>query len=366
MTSFDGKAFLAGLVGAALVTGAILIGSRWLAHFDAELYWYAAASVLFAFAVAYRFTVWAQRPPSRLYFKRGFQLLFRRESFFKNRASGDAGLKKIEAQPPAALHSIATLGGTLAKNFAVQNFIRKRGVYRWIMHLCLSGGCTLAFAITFPLVFGWIHFESLPGDAETYQVILMGLRVDQFSVHGIKAALLFNLLNIAGVLVMIGLVMAAWRRLTDPGVKAVQNFTEDILPLLIIFAVTATGLMLTVSYKFLAGQGHHFMAVVHLMTVIALLFYIPFGKLFHIFQRTCSLCVSQYKSAGENGPRAFCRVCGEDNGSKMHVEDLKMVLDRLGFNYRYTTPQGNIHYQEICPACRRRLLAINQGHTIGR
>ena len=61
-----------------------------------------------------------------------------------------------------------------------------------------------------------------------------------------------------------------------------------------------------------------------------------------------------------------CRRCGIAFASKMHVEDLKTVLDELGFNYRFATPQGEIHYQEICPPCRRRLLGLNQGRTLGR
>ena len=35
-------------------------------------------------------------------------------------------------------------------------------------------GCILAFAITFPLVFGWIHFETLPGDLESYRTFVFG------------------------------------------------------------------------------------------------------------------------------------------------------------------------------------------------
>jgi MFS transporter, NNP family, nitrate/nitrite transporter len=309
--------------------------------------------------VAYRFVIWAQRPPSRMYFKRGLQLMFRRAPV-------------VPPEPPTAKpaqplpHGVGTLGYALARNFAAQEFIRRRSVYRWIMHLCLSGGCSLAFAITFPLVFGWIHFESFANNAEQYRVVLFGVGVDSFNVHSLKAALLFNALNIAGVLVLIGLVLAAIRRLTDAGERATQTFFEDILPLLLIFAVTATGMALTVSYKYLGGHGHALWAIVHMVSVVALLLFIPFGKLFHMFQRTCSLCVTRYQRVGAAGPRASCRSCGEDFASQMHVEDLKTVLDQLGFNYRFVGPRGEVHYQEICPACRRRLLALNQGRTIGR
>ncbi|MEW6304264.1 MAG: hypothetical protein AB1705_12375, partial [Verrucomicrobiota bacterium] len=83
MNAFDVKALVTGLCGAGLVAVAILIGSRGLAHFDPALVWYAVGSVLAAFAVGYRFTVWAQRPPSRMYFKRGAELLLKKVRFAK-------------------------------------------------------------------------------------------------------------------------------------------------------------------------------------------------------------------------------------------------------------------------------------------
>jgi NNP family nitrate/nitrite transporter-like MFS transporter len=354
----------AGVLLVAATAAAIAVGSGGMHHFDPALTGYALGSLMAAFAVGYRFSVWAQRPPSRMYFKRGLELLFTRA---KPRASVPVAQARSEGvKAPILPIGAGTLGVALARNFVAQEFIRRRGGLRWIMHLCLSGGCTLAFAITIPLVFGWIHFEPLDGDAEMYRVIALGLQVDSFSVHSIKALVMFNLLNISAVLVLVGLVLAAWRRITDSGERATQTFAEDILPLILIFAVTATGLALTVSYKFLAGRGHGLWAIVHMVSVVALLLYIPFGKLFHIFQRTCSLAVSRYKKVGASGRRAHCIRCGEDFASAMHVDDLKTVLDELGFNYRFAGAHGEVHYQDVCPACRRGLLALNQGRTIGR
>ena len=376
-THFDRKALVAGLVAAGAVVLAIYVGSRQLAHFDFALTTYATGSVLAAFAVGYRLTVWGQRPPSRMYLKRGLQLMFQRsEGRARHSVRAVAGESESGAQRTDAPyqqqnsiplpHGVGTLGFALATNFAAQNFIRRRSVYRWVMHLCLSGGCTLAFVVAFPLVFGWVHFEPFADNAEMYRVHLFGFAVDSMSVHSLKAELMFNMLNISAGFALIGLVMAAIRRMTNAGERAVQTFSEDILPLLIIFVVTVTGLMLTVSYKFLAGRGHSVVAVAHTASVITLLFYIPFGKLFHMFQRNCSLAVSLYKKAGAVGPRAHCLRCGEDFGSQMHVDDLKTVLDQLGFNYRFATKKGPVHYQDICPPCRRRLLALNQGRTVGR
>src|SRR5438132_1583193 len=75
---FDRKAGFAGMLAAFAVIAGIYFGSRGLKHFDPAVIWYDVGSVLAAFAVAYRFTVWSQRPPSRMYFKRGAQILFRK------------------------------------------------------------------------------------------------------------------------------------------------------------------------------------------------------------------------------------------------------------------------------------------------
>ncbi len=340
------KALAAG-IGLGLVVGiGIVLGSGGGHAFDAELTFYAIGSILAAAAVGYRFMLWSQRPPTRRYLKRTWDWAIRGEL-------------------PVRERSVAVVE-TVGDKFVAQNFIRRRSWYRWVMHLCLSGGCTLAFAITFPLVFGWVHFEPWNGDATIYAVKTFGIAVDRFPVDGVKAFLMFNALNIAALIVLVGLVMAFARRLVDAGERATQRFWEDIVPLLIILAVTVTGLALTVSYKLMAGTGHSVLAVVHLVSVLALLFHIPFGKLFHMFQRIGSLCVGIYKKKAADAPQAGCARCHAPFAPWMQVEDLKDVLDQLGFNYRYEQGEAALHYQEICPACRRKLVALSQGQAIGR
>ena len=65
--------------GATLVLSVlILVGSRNLAHFDAALVGY-TFSVLFAtFGLTYRYAMWLQRPPTAVYWRRGWQAFFRR------------------------------------------------------------------------------------------------------------------------------------------------------------------------------------------------------------------------------------------------------------------------------------------------
>jgi NNP family nitrate/nitrite transporter-like MFS transporter len=353
--AFDGSAFKAGTIAALIVTALIVVGSRNLKDFDWALTTYAVGSIFAAFAVVYRYAVWSQRPPTRMFLKRGMQAFFARKP-----------LKPIKRRRASLPRNTATLGKLLLDNFVLQRFITKRGKERWIMHACLSWGGMLAFAITFPLVFGWIHFESLPNNAEIYQVYFAGFPMEQFHVHSVSGWLHFNLLNISAVVLLVGLALSVKLRMTDKGEFATQTFADDVFPVLILFAVCITGLMLTVSAKFLAGSGFQFIGMAHAASVIGLLLYLPFGKLFHVIQRPLSLGVSFYKDAGERGGAATCRRCGEGYASQLQINDLKTVLDELGFNYRYATPDGELHYQEICPACRRRLLALNQGRVLGR
>lgn len=349
------KALGLGIACVFFLGGAIYWGSNGLEHFDHALWGYAIGSLSGAFAVGHRFTLWYDRPPTRLYFRRGFQLLLRIGPRYQKR------LDKSEQSPGVAFAKAA------ANKLVAQTPIRKRSSYRWIMHLCLSGGCSLAFAVAFPLVFGWVRFTTPADNAEIYEVIAFGKQLDSFSVHGVKAALIFNALNIAGILVLLGLVMASIRRMSDAGERATQTFYEDILPLLLIAVVTLTGLGLTISYTFMAGQGHGALVWVHMISVIALILYIPFGKLFHMFQRLVSVFVTLYKKVGDGEEPARCSVTGRQYASQRHLDDLKTVLDELGFNYRYDTGEGTqVHYQDISPQGRRRLVALNQGKALGR
>ena len=349
MNTFDRRAFKAGILGALIVSIFIVVGSRYLAHFDWALTTYAVGSIFAAFAVVYRYAVWAQRPPTRMYLRRGIQAFFARKRGWSSTPK-NAG----------------TLGKLLLDNFVLQRFITRRGRERWIMHACLSWGGMLAFAVTFPLVFGWIHFESAPGNTEIYRVFFMGFVVEEFAVHSLRGFLHFNLLNISAILLLVGLILSVKLRMSDRGEFAIQTFADDVFPLLLLFAVCITGLMLTVSAQFLAGSGFQFIGMAHAASVIGLLLYLPFGKLFHIIQRPLSLGVSFYRQEGLAGPAASCLRCGEKFASRLHIEDLKTVLDEVGFNFRFATPGGEIHYQDICPPCRRRLLALNQGRVLGR
>jgi hypothetical protein len=122
--------------------------------------------------------------------------------------------------------------------------------------------------------------------------------------------------------------------------------------------------MLTASYTWMKGYAYDFLAILHAITVIVTLLFLPFGKFFHIFQRPAQLGVSFYKDAGRRSEQAVCRRCGQAFASAMMVRDLIDVEEQLGFAYEMDpAAQGSDHYQHICPRCRRALFGLAQGEA---
>jgi hypothetical protein len=163
------------------------------------------------------------------------------------------------------------------------------------------------------------------------------------------------------VLVLAGVFLFLSRRLRDPGALAVER-SNDFLALAGLFAVSVTGLALTASNLWLEGRFYVFLNTVHALTVILGLLYLPFGKLFHIFQRPANLGVAYYKREGAAGPQECCARCGEPYASALQIGDLKEVLPRVGFDY--SRPEGG-SYQDHCPRCRRALVALAQSRAVG-
>jgi hypothetical protein len=224
------------------------------------------------------------------------------------------------------------------------------------MHQCIFWGCMLAAAITFPLVFGWIAFKSLPDDQNTYVTYLFGFPAGTFPLHSFVSLVLFHGLDIAAVLVIVGVALSLWRRLRDRGAQSLQSFAMDFFPVILLFGISVTGLALTVSQEWLRGSAYSFLAIVHAMTVIAGLLCLPFGKFFHIFQRPAQVGVKLYRAAGDEGPGAICPRCNQRFASAMHIRDLNTVLPQLGFDY--SIPGTQLRWQDLCPPCKRRILSI--------
>jgi hypothetical protein len=315
----------------------ILAGSRNLAHFDAALVAYTFAIAFATFGLTYRYAMWLSRPPTAVYWRRGWQAFFHR------------GFR---------LRNVATWFGRVTTDVMANRFIWKRERLRGFTHLLIMWGCVIAVAITFPLVFGWLHFEPVPGDLSLYEAVVFGFPAFRFPHDSAVAFFLFHGLVWASFLVIAGVMLAMRRRMREEGAAALQRFAEDFMPLILLFAVSVTGLMLTASYTWMKGYAFTFIAILHAITVIATFVWLPFGKFFHVFQRPAQLGVGFYKDLGRSGEPAHCRRCGHAFSSRMHVLDLMGVERALG--YRYEIPGTVEHYQWICPPCRRASFAIAQ------
>src|SRR4029079_8274162 len=137
--------------------------------------------------------------------------------------------------------------------------------------------CLLASAITFPLVFGWIHFEFAGAGFDNYQAYLFGFSTFSFGVDSWLVFLVFHGLVWASFLVIAGVMLAMRRRMRGRDALALQRFGEDLLPLILQFSVSVTGLMLVVSYEWMSGYAYEFLSITHAMTVIFTLLWLPFG-----------------------------------------------------------------------------------------
>src|SRR4029078_7622085 len=132
--------------------------------------------------------------------------------------------------------NVVELGRRFFVEFAGNRFIFRRGPARWAAHWLIMWGCLVAAAITFPLVWGWIHFETVPGKLDTYRTYVFGFAAGDFPVDSVLAFIVFPGLVWASFLVLAGVMLAFRRRMLDRGAEAVQQFGEDLLPLVLLAA----------------------------------------------------------------------------------------------------------------------------------
>ena len=335
---FDPRGIVWGGVGVALLVALTFLGSDRLVWFDAALVGYLFGLFFAIFGIAYRYSVWLRRPPTAMLNRRGW------DAFRARR-----------------LRNAAALPGLVGTHLLAQGFIRRRSRARWLAHQLVFWGCILAGLVTIPLTLGLLHFESVGQDAERYQVYVSQLGTLSFDAESLVGWLTFHALDIAAVLVLAGVFIFLRRRLHDPGALATER-AGDFLALAGLFAVSVTGLFLTVSSAWLEGRYYSALNTLHALTVILGLMYIPFGKLFHIFQRPANLGVQYYKQMNVTGEPATCRRCGAPFAGALHVTDLKAVLDELGFSY---DDGGGGSYQDTCPPCRRQEVALSQSARVG-
>ncbi len=328
-----------GLVGVAVTLAVTFVGSDGLLWFDAALIGYLFGIIFMVFGVIYRYSVWVRRPSTAMLNRRGWD-----------------AFRQRKARNAAALPSLVTT------HLLTQGFIRRRSRARWLAHQLVFWGCILAGLVTFPLTMGLLHFESVGQQGDRYQVFLSRVGTLRFDAGSVLGWTIYHALDIAAVLVLAGVFIFLRRRLRDPGALAVER-SGDFLALAGLFAVSVTGLFLTVSSIWLEGRFYAALNTIHALTVILGLMYIPFGKLFHIFQRPGNLGVEYYKRANADGPAAVCRRCGEEFSSAQQIADLQAILPQLGFDYDDADGVGS--YQDTCPKCRRSQLALAQSARVG-
>jgi hypothetical protein len=128
-----------GLLFTLVLAVLIVLGSRNLEHFDAALVGYTFATLFATFGITYRYAMWLQRPPTRMYWRRGWEVFL---------------------SPKVVGRNLTGLLRRFFLEFAANRFIFRRGRLRGAAHWLIMWGCVIAGLITFPLVWGWIHFMS--------------------------------------------------------------------------------------------------------------------------------------------------------------------------------------------------------------
>jgi hypothetical protein len=323
--SADLRAARDAVVATLLLCVLVRVGSGGGAHLDPALYGYLAATVVAVAGTVWRASRFWRRPASAVY----------------ARALGEA------LRSPRRLGRVLAAG---ADGLAAQRFIAARSRLRWVAHLLLSLGTLASFAITLPLVFGWMRFAA---DGQTaYRALVFSLRAGRFVLDGPVAWLVFHALSLAGMAVTLGavcflVVRARARRL--PG--AVTAF--HVGPLLLLLAVALTGLGLPAT----RGMPDVFpmMAVLHEASVIVLLVAIPFSKLGHVLIRPLQLGARVVRAADARW--AVCAGCGARLAPVAQLAAVERLLAARGARFA--------DHQRSCPRCRRRQVAAVQAGLLG-
>jgi hypothetical protein len=115
--------------------------------------------------------------------------------------------------------------------------------------------------ITFLLTFGWIRFTYVPPAA--YQLWFFGLPMVEFPIEAGTGFALFHALDWTAVLLIIGVAMALWRRMTAAGVLTTQRFGFDLMPMVLLLTIAVTGLALTASSLWWEGKFYGFISLTH-------------------------------------------------------------------------------------------------------
>jgi len=312
----------AALATLALIA-AIATGSGGGDDLDPALFGYLGATLIAAFALAWRASAFWRRPASAFY--------------------GRALLRSLR-EPRRLRRSVAFAG----RDLAAQEFLRRRSSLRWLAHMLLSLGTLASFAITLPLVCGWMHFA--PVAERDYRVVLFTVPTLRFSVDGAFGWVLFHALALAAIAVVAGAGIFLVMRLRARRLPGVTSGFA-LAPLLLLLVVALTGLALPASRGWPAA--FRCAAVAHQASVVALLVALPFSKLTHVLIRPLQLGARAVRAPGE--PWQRCRSCGEGLAPAAQHAAVASLLAQRGI------AAGHL---DRCPACRRRELAVAQARQV--
>jgi hypothetical protein len=322
-------AVLLPLRDATLATAALLVavavGSGGFAGLDPALLGYLGATLVAAFALTWRASAFWRRPASAFYAR---------------------ALLASLRQPRRLRRAVACAG----RDLAAQDFIRRRSPARWVAHLLLSTGTMAGFAVTLPLVFGWMHF--IAAGERHYRMVVFTVPAVRFDVDGVVGWLLFHALGLAAVAVVIGAVYFLAARLRArrlPGATA--GFA--IAPLLLLLAVALTGLALPASRGWPAA--FRLAARLHQASVMVLLIALPFSKLAHVLVRPLQLGARAVRAPG--APQRRCSSCAAPLAPTAQQQAVAALLARRGVD--------SAAHRDRCPACRRRQVAAAQSALVG-
>ncbi|MGO4889317.1 MFS transporter [Anaerobacillus sp. MEB173] len=337
--SFYSKTSMYAFVVVLAMVFIMWVATNQFAHMKLAQMGYIIGSFVFAIGITVRMCSWLIRPATKQVVKRSIQ----------NMKQGSKMKRNYKA-----------IFKTLVDNIILQKFIFKRGTYRGIMHWLIAWGCLGSFAITFGLVFGLFRFDLV--DPHTYQMIVFGFPTITMSPTGILAQMAFNGLNITALLLLIGLIMALIRRTNNKNLAVTQRVEFDLVPLFMLLAVTVTGLVLTVSYKFMGGWMHHNLTIIHQAVTVVFLIYFPFGKLFHLPIRPLATAVPMnYQEVLQVDTRP-CKSCQKEYSSDAQIEDVKGILGAQAFDLQM---EDGSYLADYCPACRRRMRVMKQMNMEG-
>jgi hypothetical protein len=313
-------------------------------YIDLAVLGYQVASVLFVMGCLYRFIAWLRYPPNRTLWGRSAHALQQR------------GWKP----------NLVTLIRSVITRLLLQTFIVRRSWLRWFTHFAIFGGCVIVSAVCFALAWGWMSF-SLVGQ-QTYCARMFDIPIITFHVHSVIAFLAFNAINLGALLLLLGLILAFWQRIKMRPVEKAERLREQFSSLYLLLAITVSGLLLTVSYKFFNGIGHRQLVVIHEVIVILGLLWVPFSKLFHIEVSPATVALDVAEGPGFVEP-SRCSRCGKTLSAVWTPKDLQGVLASAGVQVAGDVADPEV--LSLCPSCRRhrqaegllsKHVAIDAGH----